>query len=303
MDRVTYRLHRLSETLTPLRRIAAQVEPEPAAALEARRAAIAVASLVSFGSALVVAVAASRHGFSVAPGMLGFATGATALVVALALPRLRVRTYHLLFALAGLGAITMVLLNNDAMIRRGHIDAFPGIKLAMLACAFLAPSGRLGVLLIGLGTLAPVVETYAWWSPEQRAHMAMLEPWSTVLFGLVSLLLLIAQRRRTALLRTLATARADRDGLTRTARIVLALRDLVNSPLQTLIMSIELAYGRVGSAQLDAIAAAIARLREQLQTLPVFELEDALVFDAFDDLEREVTRVTANARLTTLARP
>jgi hypothetical protein len=301
LARVTDRLQRLSGTLKPLRRVAGLPDPELGGAIEARRAAVAVSAIAAFAGALVVVLELVR-GYSLYPGLIMLVPASAAFAHALALPRLPTAAYHAMFAIAGLGAMVAVLLNNGMMATRGQFDAFPGIKLAMLVFAFLAPSGRLGALLIAFGTLAPVLETYAFWSPEQRAHMPMFEPWSTVLFGVTAFVLLVAQRRRTSLLRTLVQARADRDALARTARMVLALRDLVNSPLQTLMMSIDLAYDRVDASQLDAITAAVARLREQLQTLPVFEIDDALVFDAFDNLEREVMRVTEEARVMTVAR-
>jgi hypothetical protein len=195
--------------------------------------------------------------------------------------------------------ITATLLNNDAMAQRGQFDAFPGSKLTALAIAFLAPSGAVGAALIGLTMLGPVAEVYLRWTAEQRNHMPVLEPWQTVLFGLVALGLLAVRRKHVSAVRELARERARRIGLARVARLVLSVQDFANTPLQTITLSIPLlrqTNAGLDLGQLEAVMVDLTLLSATLAQINVgFErAPDDLSFDSLERIEGEVQRSLAD---------
>lgn len=60
------------------------------------------------------------------------------------------------------------------------------------------------------------------------------EPWSTLTYGLISLMMLAARAYRRRLIRNLEKNRAEAEAFERAARLFLAVRDRANSPLQVI---------------------------------------------------------------------
>jgi hypothetical protein len=261
----------------------------------ARRAMWAFGSTTTIGGLLSIG-ALSILGFSVIPGIIIAVPAITCMAASLVMPEPSRRTYHAMFAIMATAAIVGIVMANDMMANQGPFDAFPGIKLAALAIALLAPSRRIGVALIGLAMLAPIGETYLWWSAEQRSRMPLFEPWATVGICAAALALLSAQRHRAEIVREVAQAQADRDGMARLARLVLALRDLANSPMQTLVLSVELLQRKYQEGEVSAVADEVERLNELIRALPPLETIDVpdsfeLSFDARDQMETEVQQI------------
>jgi hypothetical protein len=220
-------------------------------------------------------------------------------VGALVFRRLPAWVWAAVFTTTVVIAITCALLNNDAMALRGHFDAFPGLKLIALAIAFLAPSGPVGAALIGLTMLGPVAEVYLRWTAEQRNHMPMLEPWQTVIFGLVALGLLARRRQHVSAVRKLARERSRRIGLARVARLVLSVRDCANTPLQTLTVSLALLRQTHAGLDLDQLEAAMVDLTFLSATLEEIHVglewaPDDLSFDSLERIAGEVQQSLAD---------
>jgi hypothetical protein len=270
---------------------AARSLPYREAQEEARRGCLGLGGVVATSAILLLLTTA--RGFSVPAAILLSSAGTVPLAVAIAFPRLPERAYQALFGMAALLTIFGILWNNDTMARQGLFDAFPGIKLFLFVLALFAASGPLGAVLIGLATIAPVAETYLWWSAEQRSRMPMLEPWPTVLMGLTAFGVLAAQRRHLRLMRELEQARATTAWMSRVARLVVSVRDFSNSPLQTLVFATQSMRHARSEPELDEIDAALRRLRglnEELASLDAMVEKDAsdLSFDALDRIATEV---------------
>jgi hypothetical protein len=92
------------------------------------------------------------------------------------------------------------------------------------------------------------------------------------LLGLVSLGVLVSRRRDAAVHRELSRARAEQRWLARVARLVLAVRDLTNSPLQTLCLTTALvrsSHGGCGEVaeRMDSAVERLRRLNDALAPL------------------------------------
>jgi len=110
---------------------------------------------------------------------------------------------------------------------------FHGPKLAVLGVALLAPSLWLGCTLIALfavetGVLAVLFNVAG------RSDVVSGEPWITLVYALIALGLLIDRVRRQRTEEAAVRAQARADEMARLARVALAVRDLANTPLQTL---------------------------------------------------------------------
>ncbi|MDX2092305.1 MAG: hypothetical protein SFX73_30860 [Kofleriaceae bacterium] len=299
MDRALARLQQLSDVLGQFEMdrsgrssSATSAQVPRTDAIEARRATLGIGVIAALGG-LASLIAMQATGLPMGPGLVIVGGGALGITAAFALPQLSRSAYIVVFAVASTLAVLGVLWNNDNMAAGGHFEAFPGIKVGVLVVALLAPSGRIGALLIALMIFGPIAETYLWWSAEQRARMPLLEPWLTGMLGLAAFGLLVAQRRRSARMHDLARVRAERDGLARVASLVLSLWDLARTPLQTLMMSRELIHDEECESELGVMDAGIAELRELLSTLP--EPAPIPVDHSFDALER-IARATRETR-------
>jgi hypothetical protein len=141
---------------------------------------------------------------------------------------------------------------------------FEANKLGMVIVAMLATEVWVGIVGILAYAAAPFVQMT---TLDERAWstFALAEPWATVAFGVFSGLLLAHQLRRIALEREIARARAEVAATQHAARIVLAVRDLSNTPLQTIALSTALA--RAKHPDLEPILRPVDRSLERLKEL------------------------------------
>jgi hypothetical protein len=276
---------------------ALQPPPVRDAREQARTAALATGAIIFIGG-LTFLWLLLAEGYPVLPALVFVGAGGPVVAVAFVGKRLGTRTFQGLFAAAVLAAVAGVLINNHSMATRGYFDAFPGIKLAVLVIAFLAPGVRVGAALIGLAVLGPVAETYLWWSPEQRGHMPLLEPWPTVLVGLAALAVLSGQQRRAALAHQLAQAQAGRAWAARMAALALSVRDFANTPIQTLAISVHLARRSHDDPALDGVQAAVQHLSSLTAALtPLAAMVERDPRDlSFDALQRIADEVRQGVR-------
>jgi hypothetical protein len=267
---------------------------------EARSAALGVGAITFLGGLPFLWLLRTKN-FPVLPGLLLPGVGGAVVALALAARHWGARVFKALFATTVLVAIGVTLYNNDAMARRGHFDAFPGLKLAVLVVAFLAPTGRLGAALIAVAILGPVTETYFVWSVEQRSRMPLLEPWPTVIVGLTALAVLAGRQRRAALAQTLAQAQARQAGDARMATLALSMRDFANTPLQTLAITAAVARRKHADPALDEIRGAVERLGHLTAALtPLATMVEHDPADlSFDALERMAAEVRQSLRRAT----
>jgi hypothetical protein len=201
-------------------------------------------------------------------------------------------------AFADLACIAFVLVAlwsaDDILARepRAWIP-FQSHKLSVLTIALVAPTPPwVGVVCISAVTLAALAQFWAL-GPEVRAHLAVGEPWGTLAFGVFALGIFLHRVRLLRLEHEAMRAQAEAESLRRLARVALAVRDLSNTPLQTLRLSTELLrrHHAENVTRLDQMDRALARLEELERVLVQYEARTQWrpgdeSFDALAILER-----------------
>jgi hypothetical protein len=160
-----------------------------------------------------------------------------------------------------------------------------GRKLILLGLALLTPHSRAvaAVLLaIFLGECVLLWEHFDLWNDPKTA--AAGEPWVTLLFGATTGLLLVQRWRSRRLEQQLLQTQTDTKALYQLMQISLAVRDQVNTPLQSLELSIALLKRRHPAEQ-----PALERMDRSLQRL--IELSQNL--QASTEMEQGIARLRA----------
>lgn len=165
--------------------------------------------------------------------------------------------------LVDMAAILAALSWTDGVL--AHADPrwypFDAHKLGALTVALLAPpTVWVGLAAIAGFTVVPLLELHAW-EPDVRARFSAA-PWATVAYGAFACGVYAVQIRRYALLRRAARAEAEAAALERFARMMLAVRDLANTPLQTVELTAALLRrrGEADPRLLDRVLRACDRL-------------------------------------------
>jgi hypothetical protein len=131
------------------------------------------------------------------------------------------------------------------------------------------------VACIAAFTLVPAAHYFAF-PPEIRAHLALGEPWATLSFGAFALVALVHRVRLLRVERTATRAQAEAEWLARLAAMCFAVKDLANTPLQTLRLS-----------------TALLRRRHPEEQAPLAKMDRAL--DRLDQLDRTLSQYHADA--------
>jgi hypothetical protein len=131
----------------------------------------------------------------------------------------------------------------------------------LLGIAVVAPSWRSGSAMIVVFT-GHAIALWQWLVAAGTSSPALdREPWFSLFFGACAAMLLFTRERRRRLEQRLATAEARAQMLARVSRILLALRDRANTPLQTLEVALAmLEQGHDSPATLPMMRRALERL-------------------------------------------
>jgi hypothetical protein len=177
-----------------------------------------------------------------------------------------------------------------ALVQIGDVSQlFHSIEVSLLVVAILSPLVVIGAVWIALFVAVPIVQILLW-PPEIVQTLPAAQPWITFAFGLAALGILLYRRRNLRLQRALATSRAERLALEQLARMALLVRDLANTPMQTLTAGVSLLRSRnVTDPQiLDSMQRALEKMRSLRGALTAFEQH--IVWqpqdESFDGLER-----------------
>jgi len=141
---------------------------------------------------------------------------------------------------------------------------FEANKLGAMTVALLAPNRWAGLLAIS-GYIGSALVQYGLSLGDAHQRLSVTEPWATVAWGAFSVALFAYRLRGLALAREMARSRAEAAVLQRLARASLTLRDLANTPLQTLELS--LAVLRALDGELTPILARMERALLRLHAL------------------------------------
>lgn len=112
--------------------------------------------------------------------------------------------------------------------------AFEGFKAVALVVATLAPfRPALSYGVVGACAVAPVL-LYEVMPAQMRANLPVEAPWTTLIYPLLATGILMYRGRALRMEAEVLRAHARREQLERFAKVSLAYRDLINSPLQTI---------------------------------------------------------------------
>jgi hypothetical protein len=146
------------------------------------------------------------------------------------------------FVVLVLPLLPIFWVSESAAVAAGRLwQPFIGRKLILLGLALLTPrSSAVAALLLALF----MIESVAVWVRLDLAHdpiaTAAGEPWVTLVFFVAALLVVVERRHRRRLQRELLEAVREAEALRQVVDVSTAIRDQVNTPLQTLELSIAL---------------------------------------------------------------
>jgi hypothetical protein len=169
---------------------------------------------------------------------------------------------------------------------------FQANKLGCLITALLAPSFWVG--LASIATMAGLAVFQFYLFPgEVRENLAVGEPWTTAAFAMSGVILLWYRLKRMEMERLLVVMHAEAAAIRDTARTFMRLRDLMNTPLQTIELSIEILRRKQGGLEptLARMKSALKRLRKLNGLLAKYEArlnweQNDLTFRSDDSSER-----------------
>jgi len=181
------------------------------------------------------------------PGIPGRPLAISAIVAVILLLVLLVRRkrpsvkWAAVIYLVNSAAVTFALIstNLQAAIAEKHWVPFQADKLGCLIAALLAPEFWVGLVSILGYSLSAVLQFEYFFPPEIQTRIDTAEPWPTIAFALGGVLALIYRFRRVKLEQELAQVQAQVFAIRRMANAFLNIRDLMNSPLQVIELSVD----------------------------------------------------------------
>lgn len=114
-----------------------------------------------------------------------------------------------------------------------HWVPFQGDKLGCLLAAFLAPDFFSGLITVAAHSLSSVV-VYEFFPEALQKKIAFGEPVASLAFALAGLLTLISRFRRILIENEFRRLQAQALAMQKVARTVLKIKDLMNTPLQSI---------------------------------------------------------------------
>jgi hypothetical protein len=153
------------------------------------------------------------------------------------------------FCATNAAILAALWMTDSHLVHVGMWNPFDAQKLGALTVALLTPPRAwVGVLNIAAFAVAPIAEINSW-DASTRGSLPFAAPYASLAYGVFACGLLALQLQRLRVERVDAQRRAQGAALERFARLLLAVRDLANTPLQI----IELTLARVGRGySLDA---------------------------------------------------
>jgi hypothetical protein len=161
-------------------------------------------------------------------------------------------------------AVALFVTNGQLAASGVRFQAFLGFKAYLIMGALLLPEDLLiAVPFFVAGAILPAIE-WATWPAAWHSALSVGEPLGTVAVGVLAVTLYAHRVRSTALQRRMANTEAQALAMQRIARMSLAVRDLANTPLQTLELGLEvMERGQpVSPEQRERLWRAMARLRD-----------------------------------------
>jgi hypothetical protein len=146
-----------------------------------------------------------------------------------------------LYLVNATSVVTVLLFTNRQFaVSEANWVPFQADKLGCLIAAMVAPGFWVGLLSILAHALGPLLQFEFFFPAELKAQVAPAEPWPILAFGLAGVLALVYRFRRAQLEQEMARIQAQNLAIKRIANAFLNIRDLMNTPLQVIEISIGL---------------------------------------------------------------
>jgi len=186
-----------------------------------------------------------------------------------------VRWASFLYLINTASVATALLWTNPQFAVVEYWDPFQATKLGCLVAAMVAPAFWVGVVSILAHALTAVVQFEFFFPPAVKAGMAASEPWPIVAFGLAGILALAYRFRRVQLEQEVARIQAQNFAIKRLASAFLNIRNLMNTPLQVIDLSVNVLRKAKEplDLHLDRIERSVQSLREINSVLVQHEKE------------------------------
>jgi hypothetical protein len=172
-------------------------------------------------------------------------------------------------------AFALLSTNIQFAVSEKHWVPFQAAKLGSLIASLLTPEFWVGLVSILGYTFSGVIQYEYFFPPEVQERIDSAEPWPLLAFGLAGVLALIYRFRRVQLEQELAQMQAQNFAIRRLANAFLNIRDLMNTPLQVIELSVD-ALRKSDQPQkpdLDRIDRSVQNLREINSVLVEHEKE------------------------------
>ena len=134
----------------------------------------------------------------------------------------------------------LVLTNLQFAVSERNWVPFEATKLGCLIAAMVAPGFWVGLVSILAYFFSAFLQFEIFFPPEIRSQVADAEPWPLLAFALAGVLALVYRFRRAQLEQEIAYVEAQSFAIKRLANAFLNIRDLMNTPLQVIELSIDL---------------------------------------------------------------
>ena len=272
-------------------------EREARAAMAWRNVVLALV-LNIVGMPVELAVASSVPSLPRWPAFASMAIAAVMLAVLLARRRHpSVVVGDVVFLLDVAVILAALWLIGEAHARSGQPWVpFQEHKLGMVTVAMIAPEawvGAVGIIAYAAASLAQ----YSGFDQVARDQLVMTEPWATIAFLVFSGILIVYRSRQMAIEREVAVARTRIEATAHLARVLLAVRDLANTPLQTIAFAAEAARRAHPDVAplMDSVDRSLGKLRELDRRLR--DHDDRLSWSRADESLDAEALVTGAARV------
>jgi hypothetical protein len=238
---------------------------------------VTVAALFNvLGMLLEIGITREAPGVSARPAVVSALVGLVLLIVLFIRRKTPSVKWGNVVYLINTAAVATTLLSTNLAFARSEENwvPFQADKLGCLIAAMLAPGFWVGLLSILAHSVGPLLQFEFFFPPELKA-LAKPEPWPLLAFGLAGALALVYRFRRTQLEQEIARIQAQNLVLKGMAQAFLNIRDLMNTPLQVIELSVGLLRKSNGASEpsLDRIDRSVQSLRDINSVLVLREKE------------------------------
>jgi hypothetical protein len=244
---------------------------------KSRRDAIIISALVLFGSVLAFATWQSTVSAAV-PKWQYLLSGGVALgslLLLLAARRLSAKASTVVLLLNVIVTLLADTIINLALARSSaRFEPFIGNKEVAFAIAIIAPvSMPMNYAVLAACALLPLLDYFFLIPAQYRRNIMSPEPWTSIMYAVIAVAILRGRVKELEAERAAARALKEKEDAEELARKFLALRDMANTPLQTIAFACALLKKNPSVAEtlVAALQGSYDNLKELSEILSAYE--------------------------------